>query len=66
MDLSPITLGAHRVGLALIDIVALWLLILAVVVLFWRKVSWAGWLMVPYLAWVGFATALNAALWRLN
>lgn len=26
----------------------------------------AAWLLVPYLAWVGFATALNAAIWRLN
>ncbi len=58
--------GLHRVGLALVDIVALWFLILAVTVLFWRQVRWAGWLMLPYLVWVGFATALNAALWRLN
>jgi tryptophan-rich sensory protein len=32
-----------------------------------RKVSTtAAWLMVPYLAWVAFATYLNLAFWRLN
>ncbi len=58
--------GLHRPGLALVEIVVLWLLILASTVLFWRLRPLAGGLLVPYLAWVGFATALNAAIVRLN
>jgi len=58
--------GLHRPGLALVDIVALWLLILASTVLFWRIRPAAGALLLPYLAWVGFASYLNLMLWRLN
>jgi tryptophan-rich sensory protein len=63
---SYLFFGAHRPDLAFFDIVALWLAILAVMLLFWR-VDWrAGALMVPYLMWVGFASVLNFVLWRLN
>ncbi len=63
---SYLFFGLHRPGVAFADIVTLWLLILLVVALFWR-VDWrAGALMVPYLVWVGFASCLNFALWRLN
>ena len=58
--------GLHRPGVAFVDIVALWLLILIVSVLFWRRSRTAGALMLPYLAWVGFASCLNFAIWRLN
>jgi benzodiazapine receptor len=50
----------------LVDIVALWFAILATVLCFLRIDRVAGWLMIPYLAWVTFATALNFAIWRLN
>lgn len=63
---SYLFFGLHRVGFALLDIVVLWLAILVVAVLFWRVDRRAGALMVPYLAWVGYASALNLALWRLN
>lgn len=49
-----------------IEIVALWLMIAVLVVGFWRVRPLAGVLLVPYLAWVTFATALNFTLWRLN
>lgn len=63
---SYLFFGLHRIDLALLEIVPLWLAILIVLVLFWR-VDWrAGALMVPYLAWVAFAAGLNFALWRLN
>jgi len=58
--------GLRRPGLALAEIAALWLAIAATAVAFWSVVPVAGLLLTPYLAWVTFATALNAALWRLN
>lgn len=51
---------------ALVEIVVLWLLIAATIGAFWRLDRMAAILLVPYLAWVTFATALNYALWRLN
>ena len=58
--------GLHRPDIALVDIVVLWSAILVVVVLFWREDPRAGAIMLPYLVWVGFASGLNFALWRLN
>jgi len=55
-----------RVGLALACIVLLWIAILATVLAFWRVSRTAAVLLLPYLAWVGFAAALNHAVWRLN
>ena len=63
---SYLFFGLHRPDLAFADIVVLWFTILAVAVLFWRQDWRAGALLVPYLAWVGFASCLNFALWRLN
>jgi benzodiazapine receptor len=56
----------HRVDLALACVVALWVAILGTIVAFWRVSRGAALLMVPYLAWVGFAVALNHAIWRLS
>lgn len=58
--------GLHLPGVAFVEIVVLWIAILATTVLFWRLRPLAGALLVPYLAWVGYAAALNFALWRLN
>jgi translocator protein len=58
---------AWRMGMwAFIDIVLLWLLILATIVAFGRIKAISAWLLVPYLAWVSYATALSYAVWRLN
>ncbi len=56
----------HRGALALADIALLWVLIVATIVLFWRVRPLAGALLLPYLAWVSFASALNYAVWQLN
>jgi tryptophan-rich sensory protein len=58
--------GLHRPGLALVEIVALLLAIVATALRFRRHDRVAAWLLVPYAAWVAFATALNAAFWWLN
>jgi tryptophan-rich sensory protein len=58
--------GLHRPGLAFAEIVTLWLAILATTVLFWKQRPLAGALLLPYLAWVSFAAALNFELWRLS
>jgi len=53
-------------GPAFAEIVLLWLAILATALEFWRAVPAAGWLLLPYLMWVGYAAALNFSIWRLN
>ena len=53
-------------GWAFLEIVVLWCAILLTAVAFGRIAPVAGWLMVPYLVWVSYATALNFAIWRLN
>lgn len=58
--------GAHRIGAALVEIVVLWLVIAATTIAFWRIDRIAGLLFVPYLLWVGYATALNAGIWLAN
>jgi tryptophan-rich sensory protein len=63
---TPIFFGAHELGWAMIEIVALWTAILLTMLSFRQISKTAGWLFVPYLAWVTFATVLNFTLWRLN
>lgn len=63
---TPLFFGAHLPGVAFGEIVLLWLAIAATLVAFWRVKKAAGLLLVPYLAWVSFAAALNFTIWRLN
>lgn len=63
---SYLFFGQHRPDMAFFDIVALWVSIVIVAALFWRVDPIAGGLMVPYIAWVSFASYLNVTLWRLN
>jgi len=55
-------LGAAAFG----EIVLLWALIAATLVAFFRVDRIAGALLVPYLLWVSFASALTYAVWRAN
>jgi tryptophan-rich sensory protein len=58
--------GARSPGLGLIEIVVMWLAVAATIFAFALKSRLAALLMVPYIAWVSFATALNAAIFMLN
>jgi len=53
-------------GAAAGEIVLLWMAILATLIAFWKRSKWAGGLLVPYLAWVSFAAALNVTIWQMN
>jgi benzodiazapine receptor len=63
---SGLFFGLRSPGAAFVEIVFLWLAILATSMQFWRVVPAAGWLLVPYLIWVAYAAALNCSIWRLN
>lgn len=58
--------GWHRGALAFADMLLLWVLIIATLIAFWRVRALAGWVLVPYLLWVSFASVLNYAVWQLN
>lgn len=55
-----------RGALALVEILVLAILIVLTMLQFARVRTLASWLLVPYLAWVSFATALTWSLWRAN
>jgi tryptophan-rich sensory protein len=63
---TPLFFGARLPGWAFLEIVLLWLAILATLTSFARVRRAAAWLLAPYLLWVTFAAALNFELWRLN
>lgn len=58
--------GLRDPGLAVVVILVLDLLVLATALMFRRIDGLAALLLVPYLAWIAFATILNVAVWRLN
>jgi tryptophan-rich sensory protein len=63
---SPIFFGAHQIQAGLAVIVILIVLAAATAWQFWRIRPLAGALLLPYLAWLSFATALNVAIDQLN
>jgi translocator protein len=58
--------GLHAPGVALVDIAVLWVMILLSVIAFRHVDRTASLLMIPYLAWVSYASVLNYTIWRLN
>lgn len=63
---SPVFFRFHALGLSVAVILAMWLMIGWTIAAFWSVRDWAGALLLPYWAWVTFATALNTAIWRMN
>ena len=63
---TPLFFGLHRPDWALAEILVLLIAILATLRVFWRVDQLAGPLLLPYAAWVGFATVLNWTIWRMN
>lgn len=56
----------HMGGAAFVDVVLLWFLIAATIAVFWQFSKVAALLLVPYILWVSFASALNFAVWQAN
>lgn len=56
----------HLIGIACIEIILIWLAVLAMILQFYKVNSWAAKLQIPYLLWLSFATVLNASIWWLN
>lgn len=63
---SAVFFGAHSLLGGLVVIVLLWVLILATILRFFRISPAAGVLLIPYLAWVSFASFLNFSIVKLN
>jgi benzodiazapine receptor len=63
---SAIFFGLRMPGWAFGEIVVLWAAIVWAAIACWRVTPVAGYLLLPYLAWVSFASALNFAIWRMN
>lgn len=58
--------GYHETYLAFLEILLLWMAIVVTIMQFRRILPTAAWLLLPYLAWVTFASILNFAVSRLN
>lgn len=58
--------GLEAFGPAIAVIVALDLVVVATVAMAWRVSRLAAGLLLPYLAWILYATALNVAIFTLN
>ena len=63
---SYLFFGLKNPMLALIEIALLWLMIYETYLKFIKINKTAGYLLIPYLAWVAFAAILNASIWWLN
>lgn len=63
---SFIFFSQQQIGWAFMEIIVLWVMILATIFAFGKISKTAAWLLVPYISWVSFAAMLNYTIWKLN
>lgn len=63
---SPVFFTYHWMLFAAFIIIVMIVLTILYILKTWNKDRLSGWLMVPYLCWIGFAALLNISLWWLN
>ena len=63
---TPVFFGAHRMGFAMAVMAVLWLVVAALVTLAFRLDAVAAVMLLPYLAWLCVAAALNWRIWQDN
>ena len=63
---TPVFFGAHRIVVGMVVISLLWLVVAAMILLALRFDVISGLLLLPYLAWLCVAAALNFTIWRKN
>lgn len=63
---TPIFFGLHQPGWAFVEICVLWVTVALMIGMFSRVARWTAVLLLPYLAWITFASALNFEIWRMN
>ena len=63
---SILFFGLKSPSAALLGIIVLWIAICLTIINFLRVSKLAAWLLIPYIAWVSFATILNLSILLLN
>ncbi len=63
---TPLFFGLHQLGWAFAEILLLLAMILLTIRAFWMCDRLAGALLIPYAAWVAFASVLNGTIWWMN
>lgn len=63
---SIVFFGGHSIAGGVLVIIALWFAVLANIAVFWKISKPAALLLVPYIAWISFASALNTGVMLLN
>ena len=63
---SIVFFGLQNLGMAFVIIIVLWTMIACLIRKFWKINKTASYLLIPYLAWVSFASLLNFSIWLLN
>jgi tryptophan-rich sensory protein len=63
---SVVFFGLRKIGPAFAEVLLLWMMLIATAVAFLPLSLLAAWLLIPYIAWVGFASYLNFRIWQMN